>query len=161
LPYLSIQSTDRFVDRVTFGAMGNIYELTGDLHGMFGWPERVRAVAEVWARIPAAERPRTVLLAAGYGNAGAIDLLGRRYGLPRSVSLSETYWMWGLPEGAMDTVIAVGFHTETLERIWNEVEVVRSVELQNVNSGSNPFHVAICRRPRTPLRDLWARNRPW
>ena len=77
LPYLSIQNTDRFVDTVTFGAFGNIYELTGDLHGMFGWPERIDAVVDVWARIPADERARTVLLASNYGNAGAIDFLGR------------------------------------------------------------------------------------
>jgi 4-amino-4-deoxy-L-arabinose transferase-like glycosyltransferase len=36
LPYLSIQNTDRYMAAATFGAMGNIYELTGDLHGMFG-----------------------------------------------------------------------------------------------------------------------------
>jgi hypothetical protein len=161
LPLLSIQHTDRFMDRVTFGAMGNIYELTGDLHGMFGWPERVETVAEVWAQVPAADRPRTLLFAAGYGNAGAIDLLGRNYGLPRAVSLDNTYWMWGLPEGPFDTVIAVDFNTESLKRIWEEVEVVRSVELQNVNPSSNPFQVAICRKPRIPLKDLWARNRPW
>jgi len=161
LPYLSIQNTDRFVDIMTFGAMGNIYELTGDLHGMFGWPERVETVAEVWAQIPAEERSRTVLLAAGYGNAGAIDLLGRKYDLPHAVSLAETYWMWGLPEGPIETVIAFGFDIETLERIWDKVEVVRSVKLQNVNPWSTPFQVAICREPKTPLRELWARNRPW
>ena len=161
LPYLSIQKTDRFVDRVTFGAMGNIYELTGDLHGMFGWPERIETVAAVWEQVPAAERSRTLLFAAGYGNAGAIDFLGREHGLPRAVSLDKTYWMWGLPEGPIDTVIAVGFPAETLKRIWEEVEVVRSVELQDVNPWSTPFQVAICRKPRVPLHDLWARNRPW
>jgi 4-amino-4-deoxy-L-arabinose transferase-like glycosyltransferase len=161
LPYLSIQNTDRFVERVTFGTMGNVYELTGDLHGMFGWPERVETVAEVWAQVPPAGRPRTLLFAAGYGNAGAIDLLGRRHGLPRAVSLHNSYWMWGLPEGPIDTVIAVGFPAETLERIWKEVQVVRSVELQNVDPSDTPFHVAICRKPRIPLNDLWARNRPW
>ena len=65
------------------------------------------------------------------------------------------------PEGPIETVVAVGFRPETLEQIWEEVETVRSVELQDVNPWSTPFHVAICRRPRVPLRDLWARNRPW
>ncbi len=161
LPYLSMQNTDRFVDTVTFGAFGNIYELTGDLHGMFGWPERVDAVADVWARIPDDERARTVILASDYGNAGAIDFLGRARGLPRSVCLDQTYWMWGLPEGPIDTVITSGFGTETLERIWDEVEVVRSVELENVNPSQTPHVVAICRKPKIPLDDLWARNRPW
>jgi hypothetical protein len=161
LPFLSIRNTDRFVETVTFGAMGNIYELTGDLHGMFGWPERVEAVAEVWAQVPAHERPRTVLFAAGYGNAGAIDFLGRKRGLPPAVSLSQTYWMWGLPEGPIETTIAVGFRPETLEKIWERVEVVRSVDLEDVHPSDTPFTVAICREPKLPLNDLWARNRPW
>ena len=70
----------------------------------------------VWARIPTEERPRTVLFAAGYGNAGAIDFLGDKHGLPDATSLAKTYWMWGL---------------------------------------------AICRKPKTPLDQLWSQNRPW
>jgi hypothetical protein len=128
---------------------------------MFGWPERIDAVADVWARIPDDERARTVILASDYGNAGAIDFLGRARGLPRSVCHDQTYWMWGLPEGPIDTVITSGFGTETLERIWDEVEVVRSVELENVNPSQTPHVVAICRKPKIPLDDLWARNRPW
>jgi hypothetical protein len=128
---------------------------------MFGWPERVEIVAEVWKQVPPAERSRALLFAAGYGNAGAIDFLGRKHDLPRAVSLAQTYWMWGLPQGPIDAVIAVGYQTETLERIWEEVELVRSVELANVNPWSTPFQVAICRKPRIPLEDLWARNRPW
>ena len=161
LPYMSIQQTDRFVQTITFGAMGNVYELTGDLHGMFGWPERVEAVADVWAQIPTDERPRTVLFAAGYGIAGAIDFLGDKHGVPDTVSLAETYWMWGLPEGPIDTVIALGYSQETLERIFDNVEMLREVELENVNPGSTPFRIAICRNPKQPLPGLWARNRPW
>ena len=82
LPYLSIGNTDRYVNTVTFGAFGNIYELTGDLHGMFGWPERVAAVAELWDDFTPDERERTMLLAGGYGTAGAIDLFGAERGLP-------------------------------------------------------------------------------
>jgi hypothetical protein len=154
-------ATDRFVNAVTFGAMGNVYELTGDLHGMFGWPERVAAVADVWERLPADERPHTVIFAVNYGVAGAVDFLGRRYGLPHATSLSETYWLWGLPKERIDTVLALGFSRKTLERIFDEVDMVRDVELVNVNPRSSPFHIAICRKPKEPLRDLWAGNRPW
>ncbi|HXV78096.1 MAG TPA: glycosyltransferase family 39 protein [Candidatus Polarisedimenticolaceae bacterium] len=161
LPFLSIRETDRFARTITFGAMDNVYELTGDLHGMFGWPERVEAVAEVWRAVPPAERPRTVLFAAGYGNAGAVDFLGDAHGLPDAVSLAENYWMWGLPEGPIDTVIALGFSAETLDRVFETVEVVREVDLDDVNPDSTPFRIAICREPKLPLAELWARNRPW
>ena len=161
LPYLSIGATDRYVDTMTFGAFGNIYELTGDLHGMFGWPERVDAVVEVWRRLPPAERERTMLLAGGYGTAGAIDLFGRARGLPPAVSFAKTYWMWGYPEGPFDQVVAVNLRVGLLEQIWEEVEVVESVDLPNVNPWETPFEIAICRKPKLTMEKLWPQVRPW
>jgi hypothetical protein len=161
LPYLSIDETDRYMDAVTFGAFENIYELTGDLHGMFGWPERVAAVTEVYESLPPEERERTMILAAGYGNAGAIDLLGRRTGLPHAVSIAQTYWMWGYPEGPIDTVIAVNYDTDFLTQIWEEVEVVKTVELKNVNPWQTPFEIALCRKPKISIDKVWPQVRPW
>jgi hypothetical protein len=161
LPYLSIDTTDRYMDTLTLGAFGNIYELTGDLHGMFGWPERVAAVREVYESLPAAERGRTMLLAAGYGNAGAVDHLGRRMGLPRAVSFAQSYWLWGYPEGPIDTVIGIGHEVDFLTQIWSEVEVVRSIGLYGVNPWDTPFEVTICRRPKIPMEQVWPQVRPW
>ena len=161
VPCLSIDATDRYVDAVTFGAFENIFELTGDLHGMFGWPERVEAVAEVYKSLPPNERERTMLLAAGYGNAGVIDLFGEKVGLPQATSFAQTYWMWGYPEGQIDTVIGINFSPEFLTQVWEEVTVVKSVELENVNPWSNPFEVTICRKPKITIERVWPQVRPW
>ena len=161
MPWLSIEATDKYVDAVTLGAFGNIYELTGDLHGMFGWRERVAAVDEVYDSLSPEERERTMLLASGYGNAGAIDLLGADLGLPRAVSFSQTYWMWGYPEGPIETVIGVGHDVELLEQIWEKVDVAASVELEHVNPWDTPFVVTICRQPKIPMEVVWPQVRPW
>jgi hypothetical protein len=161
LPYLSMDATDRFMDVVTFGAFENIYELTGDLHGMFGWPERIEVVTRVYNSLPPEERERTMLFAAGYGNAGAIDYLGKSRGLPNAVSFTQTYWMWGYPEDAVDTVIGVGFSTEFLDQIYDEVEVAASVELEDVNPYETPFVVTICRKPKISMEEVWPQVRPW
>jgi hypothetical protein len=161
LPYLPIDGTDRYMDTVTFGAFDNIYELTGDLHGMFGWPERIAAVTEVYESLAPEERERTMLFAAGYGNAGAIDFLDKQAQLPRAVSFAQTYWMWGYPEGPVETVIGVGYGADFLTQIWEEVEVVKSVELQHVNPWQTPFEIAICRKPKLTMEQLWPQVRPW
>jgi 4-amino-4-deoxy-L-arabinose transferase-like glycosyltransferase len=161
LPYLSIDATDRYMETVTLGAFGNIYELTGDLHAMFGWPERVEVVSEVYESLPPAERERTMLFAAGYGNAGAIDHLGSAAGLPPAVSFAQTYWMWGYPEGPIDTVIGVNYDVDFLTQIWEEVEVVKSVDLANVNPWQTPFEVTICRKPKIAMEVVWPQVRPW
>jgi hypothetical protein len=161
LPALSIDATDRYVDTITFGVFDNIYELTGDLHGMFGWPERVEAVTEVYDSFSPEEQKRTMLFAAGYGNAGAVDYFGRQRGLPQAVSFDQSYWLWGYPDGPVETVIGVGFSLEFLEQIYEEIEVAASVELENVNPDQTPFVVTICRRPKITMDQIWPQVRPW
>jgi hypothetical protein len=161
VPILNIDTTEKYVHTVTFGAFKNIYELTGDLRGMFGWKKRVETVADVYHGLSPGEQQHTIILAAGYGNAGAIDYLGKAYGLPNAVSLSMTYWLWGLPKGPFETVIAVGFPKETMEKIFHQVELAAEVELENVNPWQTPFTVTVCRKPKVSLKDLWKKNRPW
>jgi hypothetical protein len=40
----------------------------------------------------------TGILASNYGQAGAIDVLGAKYGLPAAISGHQNYWIWG-PRG--------------------------------------------------------------
>jgi hypothetical protein len=158
---LSIEATDRYVTAATLGKFENVYELTGDLHGMFGWPERVDAVERAYRALPPEARERTVIWAAGYGTAGAIDHLGRARGLPPAASLANSYWMWGLPEGPIDVVLAAGFDRATLDRVFEEVEVLEQVRLEHVDPDDREFTVAACRKPRRSLREIWGLNRPW
>jgi hypothetical protein len=161
VPVMSIDNTEKFINMVTFGAFKNVYELTGDLRGMFGWQERVETVAEVYSRIPQEQKERVMILASSYGNAGAIDYLGKTHGLPNAACLSMSYWLWGYPDGPVDTYIAVGFRKETMEKVFHQVELAEEVELENVNPFDTPFRVTICRQPRVPIEKLWQRNRPW
>jgi 4-amino-4-deoxy-L-arabinose transferase-like glycosyltransferase len=161
LPYLSIDRTERYIQTVTLGALKNIYELTADLHGMFGWQQRVDAVAEVYRSLPPEERTRTIIFASDYGEAGAVDLFGPSLGLPHAYSLNLSYWLWGPPTEPYDTVIGVGFRPETMEKIFNRVEVAAKVDLENVNSWETPFYVIVGRDPKVSLEAIWPKNRPW
>lgn len=61
----------------------------------FGWPEMVAEVAKVYNRLPPDGRSRTGILAGTYGDAGAIDFFGPRFGLPKSISPHQNYYFWG------------------------------------------------------------------
>jgi hypothetical protein len=128
---------------------------------MFGWEKRVKTVADVFNRLSPEEQEKTVIWASGYGNAGAIDYFGKKYGLPNAVSLTLSYWLWGVPEGKGDIVIGMGIQKKDIEHIFDQVEVAAEVELEHVNSWQTPFPVLICRSPRRPLADIWKKNRPW
>ena len=71
-------------------ALWNISAGIGDtMREMVGWPDMAEQVAKIYATIPESEKPRTVILAGNYGEAGALDLYGPAYGLPAS-SAAET-----------------------------------------------------------------------
>ena len=160
VPILSIDATDRFVRAITFGAMENIYELTGDLHGEFGWRERVGAVAEVYNGLTPEEQEQAVLFPLGYGTAGAIDYFGDEHGLPRSVSPAMTCYLWARPAN-LELVIGMGVSQGFMEQVFEDVEVASTTLLENVNPGDKEFVVTIGRRPRLTVDSLWPQLRPW
>jgi hypothetical protein len=128
---------------------------------MFGWDTRVTTVADVYHRLPPADREDAVIWASNYAIAGAIDLLGRESQLPPAACLHLSYWLWGVQKEKGDVVILAGFRKEDIEHIFDEGAVGAEVELDHVNSWQTPFRVLICRSPIKPLPEIWQRNRPW
>ena len=161
LPVFSIGATERYITAMTFGAFGNVYELTGDLHGMFGWRERVAIIAGVYGSLPPAERKHTVILTGWYGPAGAVDFYGGSYGLPKAASGHMTYWLWGPPEGQIDTVLAVYIPRSVLLKYFDEVTVGALADIENVNPDERRFGVLVCRKPKVDLHNVWPQIRSW
>jgi 4-amino-4-deoxy-L-arabinose transferase-like glycosyltransferase len=61
----------------------------------FGWHDLVTQVSAIYNALPPEERAVTGVLAANYGQASAINVLGERYGLPNAISGHQNYWIWG------------------------------------------------------------------
>jgi hypothetical protein len=61
----------------------------------FGWEDLAKQVSGVYNALPPQERAKTGILASNYGQAGAIDILGEKYGLPLAISGHQNYWIWG------------------------------------------------------------------
>jgi hypothetical protein len=56
-------------------------------------------VARVYYWLPPEIRPRTAIFGRNYGQAGAIDLFGPKYGLPPAISGHQSYFLWGVHVG--------------------------------------------------------------
>jgi 4-amino-4-deoxy-L-arabinose transferase-like glycosyltransferase len=82
-----------------------------DVVEMVGWQDLTAQVARTYQSIPENEKPRTVILAGNYGEAGALDLYGKQYNLPLIVSGSNSLWYRGYGEPEPETVIVVGFES--------------------------------------------------
>ncbi len=62
---------------------------------MVGWEERVKIVAAYVHSLSPEEQKVTAIGGSNYGEAGAVDLFGPRYGLPKAISTANNYWIWG------------------------------------------------------------------
>jgi len=74
-----------------------------------GWPRFVRTVSAAWQSIPAPERAHTVVFTGNYGEAGAVDLLGHRLGLPRAYSGHNAFAEWGIPPQQATQALVLGY----------------------------------------------------
>jgi hypothetical protein len=127
----------------------------------FGWQEIVAETAVAWNRIPAAERNGCGIFAQDYGQAGAIDFLGRNQGLPSALSGDRTYFLWGPRGYSGNCLIVLGDRKERLEQLFANVEYVGQ-------SADNPYaletniSVNICRNPKFgTLANLWPQLKHW
>ena len=132
-----------------------------------GWPQLVGTVRAAWASLPARQRAGTVIFTSNYGEASAINELGRGTGLPEAVSGHNTYWWWGPGNPRARTVLAVmpgpvdgGGQIAYLRQFFSSVRAVATLRnpdgLHNQEWGG---HVFLCTGPHEPWGRLWPRLR--
>jgi Dolichyl-phosphate-mannose-protein mannosyltransferase len=127
----------------------------------FGWQEIVDETALAWNQIPQAERAGCAIFAQDYGQAGAIDFLGRRYGLPPALSGHQTYFLWGPRGYSGQCMIVLGESKEALERYFDTVQFV-GVSPDNPYALETEIGVDICRGPKFgTLAQMWPELKKW
>src|SRR5690554_4863360 len=99
-----------------------LWDLSNSVHDNFreqiGWPELVETVAEIHHDLPPEERMQTGILAGNYGEAGAINLYGPAYGLPKAISGINSHWLRGYGDPAPRQVIVMGYSQEGAEEYF-------------------------------------------
>jgi hypothetical protein len=126
----------------------------------FGWEEMAATVARVYNGLPPDVRARTAIFGQNYGQAGAIDLFGPKYGLPKAISGHQSYFLWGFREYTGESMIVLDDRRETLERLFDSVEKVARVE-HPYSMPYQHFDVFYCRGLKMPMSTLWPRVKKW
>ena len=84
---------------------GKLPQLYAD---MFGWEPMTRTVADYFHTLSPEEQKKTAIFANNYGDAGAIDFFGPKYGLPKSIGNHQNYWIWGPRQYTGESIIVLG-----------------------------------------------------
>ena len=126
----------------------------------FGWEEIVATTAQAWSRLAPAERKDCGIFAQNFGQAGAIDFFGPRYGLPPALSGHQTYYLWGPRGYSGNCLIVLDDSKESLQQKFEHVEYVGTSD--NANALEHHIPVYICRGAKFgTLAQLWPQLKKW
>jgi 4-amino-4-deoxy-L-arabinose transferase-like glycosyltransferase len=117
-------------------------EVNGDFQcEEIGWPELVETVAHIRDSLPTQDRVHLGILATNYGEAGAVNLYGTQYGLPRAISGVNSFSERGYGNPPPQVVIVLGLPREFVDkkfaacqlaaRSWNRFKVPNEETLQH------------------------------
>jgi 4-amino-4-deoxy-L-arabinose transferase-like glycosyltransferase len=167
LPYgVPVLPVDTFIRYENFlglhpstGERGSTGELPQTYADMFGWENQVATVAKVYNSLTPAEKARTLIFCGNYGEAGAIDFFGKKYGLPHASSGHNSYWFWGPQNPDADIVITVGLSREDVEKGFRDVQLAAVVVSKYARAGETPLSIYIGRNPKMPLKEIWPRTK--
>lgn len=111
-------------DKMETAATGPLPQFYAD---RFGWQQEVDIVAKTYQSLTLQEQQKVCIFGSNYGEAGAIDFLGRREGLhlPPALSGQNNYWLWGTHGCDVNLVIAV--IPDTPEEVAQKYESVTIV----------------------------------
>ena len=140
---------------------GSQLPLPQDYADMLGWREKVDAVAMVVASLSPEERASTLLYGDNYGQAGALDLYGRRLDLPPVVSLAGSFYNFGPPEQEPRVIVFLGLEPDDVEDLQcRSLEMPARVTNRWGVDEEQDVPVVVCKEPRGSLLDAWKRHGP-
>ena len=121
----------------------------------FGWDQQVSTVVAAFRALTPTEQQTVCIYGDNYGEAGALDLLGRleEPKLPPAISPHNTYWLWGRHGCTSQLVIAIsGGSPDELRGKYEDVTILGHMDDPNAMPHEHKYvYLLRHRRPEMPL----------
>ncbi len=129
-----------------------------DLREEQGWDTFLQTIAQIRDTLTPAQRASLGIVTANYGEQGAVEVLGRSYGLPAPISLTNSAWLRGYPTPQPTTLIVTGLGFDDANEEFTDCHAAADVpypaHLNNEESKYHP-HIFLCGPPRLPWPEFW------
>jgi hypothetical protein len=125
----------------------------------FGWPEMVSEVAAIYNSLPADERAKTGIWAGNYGEAGAINEFGPRYGLPTAWSRHQNHWYWGPPPQVYKNLIVIEWGLEDVRENCTSFQAFEHYQRFGMGEENTPMY--LCRDVKFDIQKIWWHSHHW
>jgi hypothetical protein len=127
--------------------------LPSDYADMHGWPELAATVERVVAGLRPGERERALIVTSNYGEAAALEFLGRD--LPPVASGHNQYFLWGTHGRSGDVLIDVNGDCGARDHLFASAQRAATAGTPYAISYEQDLPIMVCRGPRSSLPALW------
>ena len=125
----------------------------------FGWPEMVREIASIYDSVPPDQRAETGIWASNYGEAGAVNLFGPRYGLPTAYSRHQNHWYWGPPPVVYKNLIVIQWSLDDVRDNCTSFQPFEHYERFGMGEENAPIY--LCRGVKFDIEKIWWHSHHW
>ena len=160
LPVLPVTALKAYVQNLPLKPQAQEKSFQGTLlpqlfADQLGWHDFTAQVGAAFARIPPVERARTAIKVDNYGEAAALDIYGRPYGLPPALSGHNQYYLWGLRGQHPVNLLVVQNHPERLAPYCQQATVLAMTSSPDAMAFEYGKVIAYCRGLKMDPRTIW------
>jgi len=152
--YFSNLTTDYGMDFVCRFEDGQIHSLPQDYADMLGWEELTLITGEAWQKIT--DKKSAFIYCENYGQAGAITVIGKKYGLPEAICFSESFRYW-IPDRFDPDITSMVYINDEMgddvRLLFRKITKIGSIS----NRDAREFGTAVwlCEDPAGSFNEFW------
>jgi hypothetical protein len=133
---------------------GSIHSLPQDYADMLGWEELTAVTNEAYRMIN--DKKSSFIYCENYGQAGAITVIGKKYGLPGAVSFNESFQYWIPEQFDPDITSLIYINRKPGEDIRNLFKRVTKIgSITNPDAREFGTSVYLCEEPVMSFNKFW------
>ena len=136
---------------------GSIHSLPQDYADMIGWEELASIANKAYQQT--ADKKASIIFCENYGQAGAITVIGKKYGLPEALSFHESFRYW-IPlkfDPDIKSLIYVNHHLgEDINRLFSKITLIGRIS--DPDAREFGCEVYLCEDPISSFNEFWSRR---
>ena len=122
----------------------------------FGWSLYVSNLSQAYDALPSSVRSQACILTSNYGEASAVNFLGKGSGLPDAISGHNNYYIWGPGSCTGRVLVTIGYSLSDDQNSFANVTLLTTLTCQYCISYEQNLPVYVCTGPTfSSIASVW------
>jgi hypothetical protein len=121
---------------------------------MLGWEELTEITNEAWQKV---DKKKCIIYCENYGQAGAINMIGKKYNLPEPISFCDAFRYWFPKEFEYEITEFIYINDELGSDVNDLFEDIEEIgRIKNEMAIEYNVQVYLCKKPRSSFNKFWS-----